>query len=85
MADYMTPKDQDVTQLSGHCCKCYHDELAYQREAMTEQTIVVRAIDACENTGEGSLAAQSYLAAFFKRAEANITSPSLSFPKWDTK
>jgi len=85
MADYMTPEDQNVKQLSGHCCKCYHDELTFQRESMTEQTIVVRAIDACEHTGEGSLAAQSYLAAFFKREEAKLTYPTLSMPKWDSK
>lgn len=85
MAYEMTPEDQTVKQISRHCCKCYNAELAFQRESTNEGTVVVRAIDACAETGEGSLAAQSYLAAFFRREEAKLMNPILQMPKWDNK
>jgi hypothetical protein len=81
----MIPEDQDKIQMDHHCCECYAKELAFQREPHTENTVVVRAISACDNTGEGSLAAQSYLAAFFKREEAKLSALTLTMPKWDSK
>jgi hypothetical protein len=74
---------ENASRHETHCCACYQKEIDFQSTPANETQVVIRAIDACENTGEGSLAAQSYLAAFFKREEAKIT--KLTMPRWDNK
>lgn len=81
----MNQREPEHVQPEKHCCECYQKEIEFQRESMSETGVVTRAVDACENTGEGAFAAQSYLAAFFKREESKLGTGALVMPKWDTK